>query len=141
MKRKLWIIIVAIVLAMIWIQSLLPAQISAQESGWFTEHIVRPIAEWLGIEKISTHIVRKLAHAFEYLVLGLLTMALWKGSTIRSLQMCFAAAFLDETFQLLSNRGSQVIDVWIDLGGTVVGVGLFLLVRILFVRKSNENSV
>lgn len=138
MKRKLWIVIVAVVLAMIWFQSFLPEQVSAQESGWFTEHIIRPIAEWLGIEKISTHVVRKLAHAFEYMVLGLLTMALWRGKTFRSLQMCFLAAFLDETFQLLSKRGSQVIDVWIDLGGTVVGIGLFLLVRLLLVRKKEK---
>lgn len=138
MKRKLWIVIVAVVLAMIWFQSFLPEQVSAQESGWFTEHILRPIAEWLGIEKISTNVVRKLAHAFEYMVLGLLTMVLWKGKAVRSLQMCFLAAFLDETFQLLSKRGSQVIDVWIDLGGTVVGIGLFLLMRLLFVRKREK---
>ncbi len=138
MRRKLWIVIIAVVLAMIWFQSFLPESVSAQESGWFTEHVIQPIAEWLGIEKISTHVVRKLAHAFEYMVLGLLTMALWKGKTVPSLQMCFAAAFLDETFQLLSKRGSQVIDVWIDLGGTVVGIGLFLLVRLLFVRKKEK---
>lgn len=133
MKRKLLIVIVAIIVAAIWIQSFLPSEISSQESGWFTEHIIRPVAEWLGINPISKLVVRKLAHMTEFFVLGVLATALWKQKVAYSFQVCFLVAFLDESIQLLSKRGSQVLDVWIDLCGAVIGIGLSAM--ILFIRK------
>ena len=133
MKRKLLIVIVAIIVAAIWIQSILPSEISSQESGWFTEHIFRPVAEWLGINPISKLAVRKLAHMAEFFVLGLLATVLWKQKVIYSVQMCFLVAFLDESIQLLSKRGSEVLDVWIDLCGAIIGIGLSAM--IVFIRK------
>ena len=133
MKRKPLIVIVAIIVAAIWIQSFLPSEISSQESGWLTEHIFRPVAEWLGINSISKLAVRKLAHMTEFFVLGLLSTALWKRKVIYSVQICFLVAFLDESIQLLSNRGSEVLDVWIDLCGAIIGIGLSAVIA--FIRK------
>ena len=140
MKRKILIAVVVIAVAAIWFQSVLPSEISSQESGWFTEHIFRPLAEWLGIDNVSSNTVRKLAHGFEYMVLGLLTMVLWKGKVAYSFQMCFLVAFLDETIQLLSKRGSGVLDVWIDIGGTIMGIVIILLIEIIRNKKCEDGN-
>ena len=39
------------------------------------------------------------------------------------------AAFLDETLQLFSGRGSMVADVWLDFAGVVFGVAVITLGR------------
>ncbi len=135
MKRKILVVFVIVVVAAIWIQSILPADISSQESGWFTEHIIQPIAEWLGLGSISKLIVRKLAHFSEYFILGLLATALWREKVVYSFQMSFLVAFLDESIQLLSKRGSRVLDIWIDIGGAAVGIGLYLLISVLVKKK------
>ena len=138
MKRKLLIAIIAIVVAIIWIQSILPSEISSQESGWFTEHIVKPAMERLGLEAISELVVRKLAHMTEYCLLGLLVTMLWKKKPVLSFQLCFLVAFIDESIQLLSNRGSEVLDIWIDISGAILGIGLSLIIDIVRKPKDTE---
>ena len=48
-----------------------------------------------------------------------------KSGVVRAVCACLLgllAAFLDETLQLFSGRGSMVADVWLDFAGVVCGV-------------------
>lgn len=36
--------------------------------------------------------------------------------------ICFTVAFLDESIQILSGRGSLISDIWVDLIGVVIGI-------------------
>lgn len=74
-------------------------------------------------------VVRKLAHMMEYLILGIIVFFLGKeyGLTISSiLLICLFLALLDEIHQLfISERSGNMIDVGIDMMGSVVSI-LFL---------------
>lgn len=122
MGQKLLLAAIIIVLAFIWGHSLVPMDMSAQESNWITEHIISPILALFGVDEVSTHLVRKLAHVSEFLLLALLVCAYLRGSIIKGFYVCFTVAFLDESIQLLSGRGSLISDVWVDLIGVVIGI-------------------
>ena len=117
---------------------------SAQESGWITEHIIAPVLALFGVDEVSTHLVRKIAHVSEFLLLALLVCAYLKGRVIKGFYVCFTVAFLDESIQLLSGRGSLISDVWVDLIGVVLGAAMASLVtkRIhtgaVWTRSNNE---
>jgi VanZ family protein len=116
----LWIV-TALVLIFVFVQSVLPEAVSAEESGWFRTHIMTPLCRLFGIQTPSQRTVRKLAHVFEFTVLAALLVPSFSGSLSKGLQGGFAAAFLDESIQLLSGRGGQLQDVWIDLIGIALG--------------------
>lgn len=79
MRRKLLLAAIILVLAFIWGHSLVPMNMSAQESGWIIEHIIAPILALFGVDEVSTHLVRKLAHVGEFLLLALLVYAYLRG--------------------------------------------------------------
>ena len=73
-------------------------------------------------------------HATEFALLGaeltVVLRVLWnKAGSL--LALCgMSAALLDETIQLFSEgRAGMVKDIWIDLGGFCLGVGLIWLLR------------
>lgn len=80
-------------------------------------------------------IVRKNAHAFEYIVLAILTSAivsnlkLKRGSSIiHILFICQFLAVLDEFHQsFVPGRGSLVSDVLIDTAGAAIGIALYYI--------------
>ena len=54
------------------------------------------------------------------------------GGAVRAICACLLgllAAFLDETLQIFSGRGSMVADVWLDFAGGVFGVAAITLGR------------
>lgn len=95
------------------------------------------------IEKISpdadfdmdkfNHIIRKNAHFFAYLVLGILMFNAMRRSGVDgvrwALLICVIYAISDEVHQLFVNgRGPQVKDVFIDSAGAVVGIGIYVVI-------------
>lgn len=82
-------------------------------------------------------VLRKLAHATEYALLGVMA-ALYFHESGKLLKSCgrhhllyigFTAAFLDETIQLfVPGRSGQIADVWIDLAGFLPAMGIVMLV-------------
>lgn len=90
------------------------------------------------------YILRKNAHFFAYLVLGLLMMNASRRNGISgtklvllSLGICVFYAISDEIHQLfVPGRGGQVKDVLIDSAGAIVGIGVYELVNRL--RKMNK---
>lgn len=81
-------------------------------------------------------IVRKNAHFFAYLVLGIFVMNALRRSRVyrwRSLLLalgiCALYAISDEVHQLfVAGRGGQVKDVFIDSTGAFVGIGLYNII-------------
>lgn len=136
MGRKLLLVAIIITLAFIWGHSLVPMDLSAQESSWITEHIIAPVFALFGVDEVSTHLVRKLAHVSEFFILALLVCTYLRGSVIKGFYVCFTAAFLDESVQILSGRGSLVSDVWVDLIGVALSVLVFQGFRLL--KKSRS---
>lgn len=139
-KRIILLIATALVLLFIFVQSLLPQSISAEESGWFREKILNPIASFFGIEPLSHAAVRKLAHVFEYTVLAALLVLTLRNQIVKSFGLGFTAAFLDESLQALTGRGSQLTDVWIDLCGVALGTLIGFLIWKAYCRRRNTSK-
>ena len=100
-------------------------------------------------ENVTDHLVRKLAHFTEFAALGaefaLLSVFLRKLSFQSILNCLFAGlvvAVADETIQIFSSRGSQVIDVVLDFSGVIAGVLVLLGLRAicLVIRKAKQKQ-
>lgn len=123
-------VIALLLLLFIWSQSALPVKKSAAESGWLRTKIVNPLLRLIGLGPVSDHFVRKAAHITEFCLLSLFAALFLRRRALLAFPLCFTAAFMDESIQLLSGRGAQVKDVWIDLIGVVLGAAIgWLLAR------------
>lgn len=137
-KRNVFFCLVCLAVLLIWCQSCLPRQLSAQESGWVTELLSR----LLGITDIPEHFVRKLAHFTEYALLGCLIFLLMRCIPVKSgwrelygAVLAIVVALLDETIQIFSGRGPMIQDVWLDFGGAVCGGAVTGLIAYLVDKK------
>ncbi len=138
-RKRLWLLTAAAILwiGFIWGQSLIPAELSSQESGTVLLLLERVLHALRLPGTLTDHLVRKAAHFTEYLILGImLTAALGGWGGARGLLLLPAAAALiplvDETIQLFSpGRGSQIPDVWLDLFGFAAGAFLAALPAVL----------
>ncbi|MBM7661670.1 VanZ family protein [Bacillus mesophilus] len=79
------------------------------------------------------HIVRKNAHFFVYLVLGVLVINALdrrkKRSMLLAIGICILYAISDEFHQLfVPGRGAQVKDVFIDSAGACIGIVVYNLI-------------
>ena len=128
-----WIIVFSW-MVLIYLLSDQPAIQSSHLSESITEFIVGSSAEAVSFDRWN-FLVRKNAHLFNYLVLGILVMnALTKSlvsryrSVVWSCGICVLFACTDEFHQLfVAGRGAQLMDVLIDSVGALVGIGLYSL--------------
>lgn len=123
------------------------SQQSATESTKLSTGVTEVIVE--KVEKVAPNtelqiysydiIIRKNAHFFVYLVLGVLVMnalnsnSWWskKRQILLTLVICISYAISDEVHQLfIPGRGAQVEDVLIDSAGASVGV----LIYVVFIK-------
>ena len=139
MKQKRgWVLptLIGAVTLFIWCQSLLPGQISGQESGFFS-HL---LAGLLGMETLPVwfhKLVRKAAHFTEFGVLGCLWSGYGRRHALRySWVYGLAVAITDECLQFIQpDRGPAVTDVAIDYAGYLCGWLLVALVARWVARK------
>ena len=101
-------------------------------------------------DRLTMHIVRKLAHFCEYMLEGFLLMLCMRVYTRQyiwhiSVPMLggVLTALTDETIQIFSpGRSSQVTDVWLDSAGVLAGIltalVLMALCRLLFNHRNKE---
>lgn len=132
-KRIVLLIVTALVILFIFGQSILPQSVSADESGWVLNKLINPLLNLFDLKPMTHHAARKLAHVLEFTVLAFLLVPLW-NSIPRTFLSGFTVAFLDESLQLLTARGAQLQDVWIDLLGVALGILLAWLLRLLMRR-------
>lgn len=130
-KKSLWLCatLLALNLALIWGNSLLPGDTSGEISGgmlsWLTQ--------WLGKLPITELVLRKMGHFSEFACLGLLLTWLWQllgqEGFHRFTMPIFCgmtAACIDEAIQaFVPERGPSVLDVWLDVAGVCAGILLW----------------
>lgn len=137
MKRNyFWYTVLACYVLFIYFNSMTPAGISSQESG-FVLRMVQGAVQSMGLAApwLTEHIIRKCAHFCEYAVFGLLlTHSLDKDGRTGQLRillqilLTLLTPFIDETIQLFTpGRSSQISDVWLDISGAAAGTLVFIL--------------
>ena len=125
MKKRILTILIALNLALIWGNSLLPAADSNAVSGG----VLAFLGQFLPflLTEAGHSFLRKAAHFSEFALLGLLYSGrhrLTKGETPAHLMLFgMTAACIDETIQIFTpGRASSLIDVWIDTSGFALGL-------------------
>ena len=142
-KVRVCVALIAVDLAFIWGNSLLPGEISGALSDW--------LASLLGggqAPEAGTGLLRKLAHFSEFACLGFLLARLAylkqeRGRHLISLALLggMTAACIDETIQILTpDRGPSLVDVWIDTGGVVSGIITLFVINYLTNLISGGNK-
>ena len=143
------LVLLALNLAFIFVQSALPPEKSAETSdkvGDIVEEVIPP--ETKPGAFIQLHL-RKLAHFIEFASLGLLSSVyvVFLGESVKrvslSLVLAPTVALFDETVQIFSGRGSSVKDVWIDTLGFITAALIFYTVyhlTKLIVKKVNKSK-
>lgn len=135
-RKEILIALVTAWICFIFLRSVKPGSVSAQESRWVLE-MIQAIFPF----DISVRLVRKMAHFAEFAVLGLLCWTLFAGRSARLWKKCVIfllmiafVALCDETIQIfIPDRASDVRDVWLDIFGAIFGAAAAM--TLLFVRK------
>ncbi len=134
-------------MAIIFYLSHQPSAASNELSSGLTEVIINKIKtiapDWeFNIESFH-HYVRKNAHFFAYLLLGVLVLHALRSSNIlgyrgiiAALLICVLYAASDEIHQLfIAGRSGEVRDVLIDSAGASIGIGIWMVVARILGRK------
>ena len=160
-RTSLWVIagrviFTAALIACIWFifsNSMAVATVSTGSSGrvlaWM-RIILRRLGHPGLADRLTMHIVRKLAHFCEYMLEGfllMLCMRVYSRHPLRHITVPMLGGVLtamaDETIQIYSpGRSGQVTDVWLDSAGVLAGILIALvfmaLCRMLFHRCNKE---
>ncbi|MEG2173963.1 MAG: VanZ family protein [Oscillospiraceae bacterium] len=130
LRRWLWSLFVLAVILFIFSNAAQPASDSALQSQKVHTWVNRAL-NGAGIDiSLTPHIIRKLAHAVEYALLGVcLLMALraWTRHTLSYLSgpllIGLLVPVLDETIQLRTQgRSGEIADVLLDFLGVIFGL-------------------
>ena len=139
-------VLVALNLALIWGNSLLPGSASGAMSGGVMQLLMELLSIPAEHAELLHHFVRKAAHFTEFACLGALLCWRFRLAGERGLKLAalpvlcgMAAALTDETIQMFSpDRGPSLVDVWIDVGGAAAGMTAVLCGYHLFKRIKNK---
>jgi len=147
-SKKTIIILLSWIAVILWMVLIfkLSSQVADQSDGLskgVTERIlemVENVAPKVDFDIVRfNHLLRKSAHFFIYLVLGLLVMNAMIRSEIMGLRICVLALLIcvlyatsDEVHQLfVPGRGGQIRDIFIDSGGATIGICMYhMFIRI-----------
>lgn len=156
-----WVIVGRVVFTLalagcIWFifsNSMAVAQVSSASSGrvlQLMQATLRRLGHPALAQRLTQHVVRKMAHFCEYLLEGfllMLCMRVYSRHPLRHITVPMLGGVLtaltDETIQLYSpGRSSQVTDVWLDSVGVLAGIlaalVLMALCRLLFHHRDKE---
>ena len=143
-RRKLSGLLVGLMLAFIWGNSLLTGTDSGNMSGGILQWLNSFLKLDLQRAEMLHHLIRKAAHFTEFACLGGLlawrcSMDAQKHPFAFPALLSMAAGLVDETIQLFTpDRGPSLTDVWIDTSGAVTGIMLLILGHHLIKRKMNH---
>jgi len=148
-KRKIFLCLVVIMTLIIWVNSILPANISSTQSGFFTniiQHILSFLQVSMDTEQLSL-IVRKSAHFAQFFLLGIFWF-LYLLSVMKNQNkvhwyaglFCLFTAIIDESIQLFSEgRAFQFTDILIDFFGSMMAI-LALVFTLYLIHKKGESA-
>jgi VanZ family protein len=130
-RIRLCAVLLVLVLAFIWGNSLLPREASQAFSDGFRELLLRFLPHGGTHAGQGSGQLRKIAHFAEFALLGLLLrwlLGMLKKRIYLPILLGVAAACVDETIQIfVPGRGPGIRDVWIDSCGVLTGVILLTL--------------
>lgn len=127
-RRVAEILLILLILAtvvFIFVQSMLPPEKSAEQSGAVGEIIEEIIPPETEAGDYVQKNLRKIAHFVEFFILGAevsLYVIFFMPKTkfaLMTFPSALILAFFDESIQILSKRGPAILDVWIDFSGFV----------------------
>lgn len=130
-RKKIYILAAVLMMAFIFWQSSLPADVSSMESNV----IVEKLSVVLKADKeVLSFSVRKCAHFLEYLILGLpLALVFWDMRRLKLLLPWGTGtlyAVSDEIHQMfVPGRSCELRDILIDCAGAAAGVLLIWLLK------------
>ena len=156
-----WVIVGRVVFTLalagcIWFifsNSMAVAQVSSASSGrvlTLLQGALRRLGHPALAQRLTQHVVRKMAHFCEYMLEGfllMLCMRVYSRHPLRHITVPMLGGVLtaltDEAIQLYSpGRSSQVTDVWLDSVGVLAGIlaalVLMALCRLLFHHRDKE---
>lgn len=133
-------------LILIWGNSLLTGEVSGAISGFVTDLLGKLFGMPPGESQDGHGMLRKLAHFSEFACFGALlawklSMAGRRGVNLISQTLLggLLTACVDETIQrFVPDRGSSLLDVWIDFSGVAAGLSILLLGHYYFVIKKQQ---
>ncbi|HBN85948.1 MAG TPA: VanZ family protein [Clostridiales bacterium] len=147
-----WILVV-MWMGLIFFMSAQVADQSNEISTGITDRIITGIEKLVPTIRIDrysmNHLIRKSAHFYTYMVLGLLVcnaLMLGKNKKLKTyltaLIICVLYAISDEVHQLfVEGRGGQIKDVLLDSIGSLTGLGLYaVLVRLIRLSRKKRKS-
>ena len=152
MDREKTITIISWSVVLIWMIFIfcLSSQVREQSNALsmdVTEMLIRTVEKVAPKSALSVsdlnHIVRKNAHFFAYLVLGLLVSNAMRRSGFAKMQwtllICVLYAMSDEWHQMfVPGRGPQVKDVLIDSAGALLGIALYFVYSLHKFKLTNR---
>ena len=113
--KKWWIFLVIVCICFILFHSTIPESESAHESLWFTKQVIDPVLSRFGVKA-------------EFCLLALV-LGFWWKKPIKTFYAGFMMAFLDESLQVITGRGALITDIWIDLIGVGIGIGICFVTK------------
>ncbi|SDI35525.1 VanZ like family protein [Planococcus glaciei] len=137
-------------MALIFSLSHQPASESGEMSSGITEMVMETVEQILPVAETDfdqfEHIVRKNAHFFIYLILGILVIHASRGSGSHSFKriglavgICILYALSDEFHQLfIDGRSGEFRDVLIDSSGASLGIILYWFAGKML-RRNKQN--
>jgi len=142
-KKRIATALVCANLLFIWVNSLLPASVSAAFSRW-VKALLGFVLDGLGADIQGEGPLRKLAHFLEFTSFGLLLG--WRISLNRknkwilpTFWLGVSVACVDELLQHLSpGRAPRITDVGIDTSGVVLGISLLALGK--YIRRKKQST-
>jgi VanZ family protein len=147
-KSKIFLILTILMTLTIWINSVLPASISSEQSG-FIVGIAQSVFLFLNINlslDLLSLMIRKYAHFSQFFLLGIfwfqyLYRVLNSKHKVHwyALLLCLLTAIIDESIQLFSEgRAFQFTDILIDLFGSTMAILAFVFTFYLIDKSKGE---
>ena len=147
-KKRIAIVITSILIALnlifIWGNSCLNTSTSLEGSNAVFDTVKPVFDATFGKDVITLNVFRKTAHFVEFCCFGFLINLLYLliyGVNKSKLSQIFSiglfVAVIDESLQILSNRGASVQDVLLDYAGYAFGVAFLFLCFLIYksIRK------
>ncbi len=134
-RSLILLVLITATLVFIWTNSMEAPAESSEKSQWVMKLLTPFLELFVGKGNVTEFLVRKLAHFCEFGLLGCelsLMLILRRRQTLQwyvnIAMFAFVVAALDETIQIFADRGSSLVDVWIDFAGAATGiVGIYIL--------------
>lgn len=137
----------ALSLAFIFYNSLLPPAASGEESAAVGGFLSLLLPEGAWITEFILENLRSLAHFAEFFVLGALTAAMIHLFSYKPAVLIFPSVvfgllvgFFDETVQIFSGRGPEIVDVWVDTLGYLTATLAVLLIWLIARRIQGKEK-